>query len=95
MLDTVNFRITQAEVKGGVDFLSEIPPDLNPDTISLHNYRGEDVVTGTLDNLKISVSRWQVKIGEGSLCKFLLGDNFQTMGRADIKRAIENKPSRG
>lgn len=89
MLDTVNFRITQAEVKRGVDFLSDIPPNLNPDTLSLHNYRGEDVITGTLDNLKISVSQWQVKIGEGSLCKFLLGDNFQTMGRANIKRAIE------
>lgn len=88
MLDTVNFNTTQAEVEG-VNFLDEIPPQLNPDSISLHNYRGEEVITGFLDNLKVSVSRWQVRVGDGSLCKFVFGDNFHTMQRADIKRAVE------
>lgn len=88
MLDTVNFKITQAEVEG-INFLEVIPPHLNPDTLSLHNYRGDEVVTGFLENLKVSISKWQVKIGDGSLCKFVFGDNFHTMQRADIKRAVE------
>lgn len=89
MLDTVNFSISQAEVRGDVDFINEISQHLNPDTISLHNYRGEEVITGSLDNLKVSVSRWQLRVGDGSLCKYVFGDNFHTMGRADIKRAVE------
>lgn len=88
MLDTVNFSITQADIEGVVDFLNEIPQHLNADTISTHNYRGENVVTGNIDNLKVSVSRWQVRVGNGSLCKYLFGDNFQTMGRAEIKDAV-------
>ena len=30
-----------------------------------------------------------MKIKDGSLCKWYLGDNFQTMGRGDTQRAIE------
>ncbi|MBD5272942.1 MAG: hypothetical protein HDS42_06750 [Bacteroides sp.] len=87
MIDTVNLCLTTPDVKGGADFLSEIPPYL--DNINLHNYEGKEVVTGSLDNLRVVVSGWQIKVGEGSLCKFLLGDNFQTMGRAGIKTAVE------
>lgn len=89
MLDSVNIELTQADIKGGGNFLDEITPFLNPDTLSFHNYRGNEVITGYLDNLKVSVERFKIRIGDGSWCKFLLGDNFQTMGRADIKRVVE------
>lgn len=88
MLDTVNFKLTQAEVEG-VDFLCETLPHLNPGGLAFHDYNGEQIVTGTLDGLKVSVSRYQIRVGNGSLCKYLLGDNFQSMGRGDVQRAVE------
>lgn len=88
MLDTVEFKLTRAEVEG-VDFLNEIPPYLNPDTVAIHNFSGQEVVTGKTGNLSVSVSSHQVRVKGGSLCKWMLGDNYQAMGRGDIKRAVE------
>lgn len=86
MYDTVNFRLTIADVKG-VDFLQETPCYF--EKAALHDYSGEQVVTGSLNGLKVSVNRYQVKVKNGSLCKWYLGDNFQTLGRGDVQRAIE------
>lgn len=88
MLDTVNFKLTHAEVEG-VDFLNEITPCLNPDGVAFHDYNGQQVVTGKTGNLSVSISPYQVRVKDGSLCKWMLGDNYQVMGRADIKRAVE------
>lgn len=86
MFDTVNFRLLQSEA-GGVDFLSETACYL--EGVGEHYYSGEAVITGSLSGLKISLNRYQMKIKDGSLCKWHLGDNFQTMGRGDTQRAIE------
>ena len=86
MLDTVNFRLLQSEANN-MDFLSETPCYL--ENVGEHYYNGEAVITGSLNGLKISLNRYQMKVKDGSLCKWFLGDNFQTMGRGDIKRAIE------
>lgn len=86
MFDTVNFRLLQSEA-GGIDFLSETACYL--EGIGEHYYSGETVITGSLSGLKISLNRYQMKIKDGSLCKWHLGDNFQTMGRGDTQRAIE------
>ena len=88
MVDTVNFKITQVEAKGG-NFIDEITPFLDTDSLAFHEYGNNTVVTGNIDNLKISISPFQVKVKDGSLCKWMLGDNYQAMGRGDIKRAIE------
>ena len=88
MFDTVNLRITRGEV-AGVDFLSEIPCYLDSDSISVHTFSDGEAITGTLGNLKVSLNAYQVKVRDGSLCKWFLGDNFQTMGRKDTMRAIE------
>lgn len=85
MYDTIFFNITEAEA-GGVDFLSETPCYL--ERLSEHNYSGYTVLSGCLNGLKVSVSRYQVKV-RGSLCKYFLDDNFQTLGRGDTQRAIE------
>ncbi len=85
MFDTVNFKLLQSEA-GNVDFLSETPCFL--EGIGEHYYGGEVVITGSLNGLKISLNRYQMKIKDGSLCKWYLGDNFQTMGRGDTQRAI-------
>lgn len=88
MLDTVTFSITQSEVEG-CDFLNKVTPHLNPDEVIVHNKGGREYVTGRLDNLSVSIDPWRVTVGNGSLCKWMLGDNYQVMGRGDIQRAIE------
>lgn len=87
MFDSVNFRLTQAEVSG-VDFLSETPCYL--EDVAEHQFSsGLVAVTGKAGGLKISLNRFQVKVCDGSLCKWYLGNNYQTMGRSDTQRAIE------
>lgn len=88
MFDTVNMRLTRTEV-AGVDFLSEIPCNLDGDSIAVHSFTDGDVITGSLGNLKVSLNAYQVRVKDGSLCKWYLGNNFQTMGRKDTQRAIE------
>lgn len=86
MYDTVFLRLTQAEVNG-VDFLEEVPCFL--EDMGEHIYSGFPFITGNLNGLKVTANRYQLKVKDGSLCKYLLGDNFQTMGRGDTQRAIE------
>lgn len=86
MYDSVNFRLKQDEV-GEIDFLSEIPCYL--DNVGEHHYSDDVVITGSLNGLNVTANRYQVKVKDGSLCKWYLGDNFQTMGRGDTRRAIE------
>lgn len=87
MYDTVNFWLPQSKA-GGVDFLTETPCYL--ENVGGHIYgNGEIVITGNLNGLKITLNRYQMKIKDGSLCKWYMGDNFQTMGRGDTQKAIE------
>lgn len=86
MYDTINFRLTAADIEG-VSFIDETPCHL--DSIATHDYNGSIVVTGNLQGLKVSVTPWQVKIKDGSLCKWFKGDNLQTMSRGDVQRALE------
>lgn len=88
MYDTINFKLSSADVPN-VDFLQETPCFLNDATLAFHNFNGEQVVTGSVGNLKVSINRYQIKVKDGSLCKWYLGDNFKTMGRGDTQRAIE------
>lgn len=88
MLDTVDFKLTRAEVEG-VDFLSEITPYLNPEGLAFHDFSGSQVVTGKTGNLSVAISPYQVRVKNGSLCKWMLGDNYQSMGRGDVQRAVE------
>ncbi len=87
MFDSVNFKLTQEEA-GGIDFLSETTCYL--EDIAEHTFKdGLSVITGKLGGLKVSVNHYQVKVCDGSLCKWYLGDNYQTMGRSDTQRAVE------
>ncbi len=88
MLDTVDMRITAAEVRG-VDFANEVTPRLDPGGVSFHDFDGVRVVRGTLDDLTVTASPGVLKVGGGSLCKWMLGDNYQALTRADIRRAVE------
>lgn len=86
MFDTINFRITKDEA-GGVDFLEEIPCFL--DNVGEHLFNGFPSISGSLNGLKVIATRHQLKVKDGSLCKFALGDNYKTLGRRDTKQAIE------
>lgn len=86
MIDTAFFKITQNEV-GDVDFLEEIPCFL--ENIAEHYCNGQVSVSGYLNGLHVLANAFQLKVKNGSLCKFYLGDNLQTMGRRDVERAIE------
>lgn len=86
MFDTVDFRLTRCEYDR-VDFLSEVPCYITD--VSVHHYSNGDVITGSLGNLKVCCNEYQIKIKDGSLCKWYLGDNLQTMGRKDTERAVE------
>lgn len=87
MFDTVYFRLTQREVQG-IDFLAETSCYL--EDVAEHTFGdGLTVLTGNMGGLKVSLNQYQIKVKDGSLCKFFLGDNFKTMGRKDTQRAIE------
>lgn len=86
MYDTIYFRLTQGEVQG-FDFLAETPCYL--EDVAEHTFSDGVVISGNVGNLKVSLNRFQVKVKDGSLCKFYLGSNFKTMGRKDTQRAIE------
>ena len=85
MFDTVNLRLQSGVV--GVDFLADTPRFL--EEVGEHVYGDDVVITGRLGGLKVSLNSYRVKIGEGSLCKWYLGDNYNTMGRGDTQRAFE------
>lgn len=87
MYDTINFTITRDEA-GGVDFLSEIPNYL--EDVGEHFYKnGSFYISGKLEGLRVRVDSDKVFVGDGSLCKFALGSNYQTMSRRDTQQAIE------
>ena len=89
MYDSVNFSLTADVAKA--DFLAETSQYIN--VTGEHLFSGVPFISGNIDNsdnsLKVSLSRNRVKISEGSLCKWFLGDNQQTLGRSETKRAIE------
>ena len=87
MYDTINFKLSVEDVPE-VDFLQEVPCYLDEATIGFHNFNGEQVVTGNVGGLKVSINRYQIKVKDGSLCKWHLGNNFSTMGRGDTQRAV-------
>ncbi len=87
MVDTVNFRLAKYDVQSA-DFMKRTPYCLND--VGVHSYaNGTETITGTLGNLKVSVNPDRVTVRDGSLCKWYLGDNYQTMTRRAIQQAIE------
>jgi hypothetical protein len=89
MYDTLNLYLSAIDI--GDTPLLETTPNylehpkgiLDPETGAIVCY------CGALGNLKVSVSNMGVSIKDGSICKWFLGDNLQTMGRGDTQRAIE------
>ena len=87
MIDTMNIYLPIKE-GGGVDFLEETPTYLSPDSLGEWSKGGHYGVTGWVDNLKVSITERGARV-ENSLCKYALGDNFQTLTRKAIQEAFE------
>ena len=89
MFDTLNLYLPALDV-GDIPLLETIPNYLEHPKGILEPETGNIVCyCGALGNLKVSVSATGVSIKDGSLCKWYLGDNLQTMGRGDVERAIQ------
>ena len=88
MFDNIDFNL-KSEQAGNIDLLAQIPLLLKHTSEHSFNDGANVSITGYIDNLKVNVTENRVKISESSLCKWFLGENFQTLTRGDTKRAIE------
>jgi len=85
MYDTLNFHLTK-EKAGNIN-LSFLQQNLKGFTE--HQRDDETYFTGILkDNFKISISDRVISF-KGSLAKYFLNDNFNTLTRSDTQRALE------
>lgn len=92
MIDSLNLNLGATEA-GKVDLLSEIPCYFD-DEAQEHYYPdgtgGKFVVlSGHLGSLNVKVSNNAVTIKDSSFCKWILGSNFKTLTRGDIKQGFE------
>lgn len=87
MYDTIGLRLGYSNAMS-VDFLKETPRYF--DITGEHYFNGETVITGLLNGFKVTVSKNCVSIKDGSLCKYYLGDNLQSLDRDKTKLAIES-----
>ena len=86
MYDSLVLKLRNAEAPDA-DFIGETARCL--EITGKHDFGSGLILSGTLDEeLKVTASRNGVKIG-GSLCKWYLGDNFQSLERKDTQKAIE------
>jgi hypothetical protein len=85
MLDTVKLWLPTQSI-GEADYLSRVPALL--DNLTHHTKIAGNSVTGEINNLKVRVSADGVGI-LGSLCKYFLKNNIETLTRQDIQRAFE------
>ena len=86
MYDNLILKLRNTDVSS-TDFLSETSQYF--DVSNENNFNGNIVLSGSLNNdFNVTLNRGYIKLS-GSLCKWFLGDNFQTLHRSDTKMAIE------
>lgn len=88
MYDTIHLRLRQDDLDSGANFIEGLPPLLTD--VARHERADGDVwYSGNLGNLSVTFNRFSLYIKDGSLCRWFLGDNLQTMKRGDVRQAIE------
>jgi hypothetical protein len=85
MFDTLKLYLRQDSVRD-TDLLAEIPVFL--EDLTAHEKQDQIHYSGSLKNLRVYVSERGVSI-QGSLSKFYLSDNMQTLRRQDTEQAIQ------
>ena len=86
MFDTLNMYLRQDSVRD-IDLLAEIP--VHFDKVKFEETDERVKYSGRLKNLYVSVSEKGLFIS-GSLAKYYLSDNMQTLRRQDTEQAIQN-----
>lgn len=86
MFDTLHLYLPQ-ERAGNTDMLAQTPVYLQH--IAQHERVDNIYYTGQLDNMRLSVSDRGVSV-KGSLAKYHLNDNLQTLTRQDTEQAINS-----
>ncbi len=87
MFDNIDLKLSFEEA-GGVNLLHDIPARLTRQSETTFA-DGTISISGYLDSIKVRVTAQAVKIHDSSICKWFLGDNFQSLSRGDTKRAIQ------
>jgi hypothetical protein len=85
MFDTLKLYLRQDSVRD-TDLLAEVPVYL--ENITAHEKTDQIYFSGSLNNLRIYVSERGVSL-QGSLAKYYLSDNMQTLRRQDTEQAIK------
>jgi len=86
MYDTVHLRLAIDEA-GDVDFVGQTTAYISKPAEHYYDDGGEGI-TGSLGNFRVYIRPTSISL-KGSLCKWYLGDNFQTLNRETTKQAIE------
>lgn len=85
MFDTININLKSIDTHQ-LNFVKTVTRDLNVDTTTS---RYGITYTSHIDNLTIRTTTQGVSIGNGSLCKFLYGNNIVNFTRTDTRLAFE------
>lgn len=92
MYDTINL-ILKKEDYPKMDFLRDIPECLTQVSTEGESRAGV-FVNGYLDNFKVSINQYRVKVQHASLAKFINVDNQQGMSLGRTREAIESLSDR-
>lgn len=85
MVDTVNLSCYSRDM-GGINFIDQTAKYLN---ITGEHYNENGIyLSGSIGNLGLYIRGETLRINKGSLCRWYMGDNWQTMTREDIANAI-------
>lgn len=87
MIDTVHLQLLRGDV-GINNFISHI--EANVDGVLEYRSKGDELtqVIATIGPLKIYARPDNITVGYGSINKWLLGDNYKRIGRAEVEESI-------
>ena len=85
MFDTINLNLRSIDTQQ-LNFVKTVTHDLNVEPVSTPY---GTTYTSHIDNLTIRTTTQGVSIGNGSLCKFLHGNNVVNFTRTDTRLAFE------
>ncbi|MCD8207352.1 MAG: hypothetical protein LUD72_05405, partial [Bacteroidales bacterium] len=91
-VDTVKLTLTGDECRE--DFMRKVPPLLEGRHWKQSICQGQayEQESGWLGNMFVRVGSWGTVV-EGSLARYFLGNNLQTLTRGDVRDAVEGKLS--
>lgn len=92
MIDTIKLWIASEQFPN-TDMLSELPLLLDEGTISYHQNKNKDYITGRIDNFLVRIHVTGMSI-EGSLSRYYTGNNMNTLSYGDLTKAFDKLSKR-